>query len=76
MIYEYSHNTMYGNHEATTEVWIDHDQFGLTIDTSILVNYNPNQRSQVEQCVVAVLPDDEAIKLRDYLLSKYPLEEL
>lgn len=75
MVYEYSHNTMYGKDEATTEVWIDRDKFGLTIDTSIVVNYNPNQRDQVEQCVVAILPDSEAIKLRDFLISKYPLGE-
>ena len=75
MIYEYSHNTMYGNNEATTDVWIDHDQFGLTIDSTVAVNYNPNQRPQVEQCVVAILPDSEGIKLRDFLLSIYPLGE-
>lgn len=74
-VFEFEQPTQYGQHKAKTEIWIDRDDVGLTIDAMIMVEYNPKQRSQVEQSVVAVLPDADAIRLRDYLLSVYPLDK-
>lgn len=73
-VFEFEQPTQYGQHKAKTEVWIDRDDIGLTIDAMIMVEYNPKQRNQVEQSVVAVLPDADAIRLRDYLNKAYPLE--
>ena len=73
-VFEFEQPTQYGQHKAKTELWIDRDEIGLTIDAMIMVEYNPKQRSQVEQSVVTVLPHDDAIRLRDYLNKAYPLE--
>lgn len=73
-VFEFEQPTQYGQHKAKTELWIDRDETGLTIDAMIMVEYNPQQRSQVEQNVVAVLPHDDAIRLRDYLNRAYPLD--
>lgn len=73
-VFEFEQPTQYGQHKAKTELWIDRDEIGLTIDAMIMVEYNPQQRSQVEQNVVAVLPNDDAIRLRDYLNKAYPIE--
>ncbi len=73
-VFEFEQPTQYGQLKAKTEIWIDRDEAGLTIDAMIMVEYNPKQRSQVEQSVVAVLPDADAIRLRDYLNRAYPLE--
>ena len=73
-VFEFEQPTLYGQYKAKTEIWIDRDDVGLTIDAMIMVEYNTKQRSQVEQSVVAVLPDADAIRLRDYLNKAYPLE--
>ncbi len=72
-VFEFEQPTQYGDYKGKTEIWIDHDKIGLTIDAMIMVEYNPLLRNQVEQNVVAVMPDSDGIRLRDYLISIYPL---
>ena len=74
-VFEFEQYTHYGENKATTEVMIYRDELGLTVDAMIMVEYNPLQRNQVEQCVVSVMPDSEGVRLRDYLLSVYPLDK-
>jgi hypothetical protein len=73
-VFEFEQSARCGGFKSKTEIWIDRDEMGLTIDAMIMVEYNPLLRNQVEQNVVAVLPDSEGIRLRDYLLSVYPIK--
>lgn len=71
--YEYTQPTNYCGDEGNTEVFIYKDPTGLTIDTEINTPRNIGNSVYVQQAVIAVLPDEEGIKLRDYLISIYPL---
>lgn len=71
--FDYSQETDYCGKEAETNVFLYHDKTGLTIDCDVMSKEHKDSRYRVEQCVIATLPDDEGIKLRDYLLSVYPL---
>ena len=72
--FDFVQETNYLGKEAETNVFVYHDVTGLTIDTDIMARESRDARFFVQQSVVAVLPDDEGIKLRDYLISIYPLE--
>lgn len=71
--FDYSQETDYCGKEAETIVFIYHDATGLTIDCDIMSREHKAARYRVQQCVIATLPDEEGIKLRDYLISVYPL---
>lgn len=71
--FDFIQETDYCGKEAETNVFIYHDATGLTIDTDIMARESRRARFFVQQSVVATLPDDEGIKLRDYLISVYPL---
>ena len=71
--FNFVQETDYCGEEAETNVFIYHDATGLTIDTDIMARENKDARFFVQQSVIATLPNDEGIKLRDYLISIYPL---
>ena len=71
--FEYVQNTIYCGKEAETNVFVYHDATGLTVDTDIMARENKDARYFVQQSVITTLPDEEGIKLRDYLISIYPL---
>ena len=71
--YEYVQPINYCGDDGNTEVFIYKDPTGLTIDTEINLPRNTGNGVYVQQAVIAVLPDEEGIKLRDYLISIYPL---
>ena len=73
MSYEYVQPTNYCGDDGNTEVFIYKDPTGLTIDTEINIPRNTGNGVYVQQAVIAVLPDEEGIKLRDYLNIVYPL---
>lgn len=73
MSYEYVQPTNYCGDDGNTEVFIYKDPTGLTIDTEINTPRLSGHGVYVQQAVIAVLPDEEGIKLRDYLISIYPL---
>lgn len=73
MSYEYVQSTSYCGDNGNTEVFIYKDATGLTIDTEINIPRNTGNGVYVQQAAIAVLPDEEGIKLRDYLISVYPL---
>lgn len=73
MSYEYVQPTNYCGDDGNTEVFIYKDPTGLTIDTEINTPRLSGRGVYVQQAVIAVLPDEEGIKLRDYLISIYPL---
>lgn len=76
MGYEYIQPTDYCGEEGNTEVFLYKDEIGLTIDTEINLPRNSGKGVYIQQAVIAILPDEEGIKLRDYLISAYPLEVL
>lgn len=71
--YKYVQPTNYCGDDGNTEVFIYKDPTGLTIDTEISIPRNTGNGVYVQQAVIAVLPDEEGIKLRDYLIGIYPL---
>lgn len=71
--FDYTQETYYCGKEAETNVFIYHDATGLTIDTDIMARENKDARFFVQQSVIATLPDEDGVKLRDYLISIYPL---
>ena len=73
MSYEYVQPTNYCGDDGNTEVFIYKDPTGLTIDTEINTPRLSGNGVYIQQAVIAVLPDEEGIKLRDYLISIYPL---
>ena len=73
MGYEFVQPTDYCGDEGNTEVFFYKDETGLNIDTEINTPRLTGKGVYVHQSVIAVLPDDEGIKLRDYLISIYPL---
>lgn len=73
MVYEYVQPTYYCGDEGNTEVFFYKDEAGLTIDTEINTPRLTGKGVHTHQAVIALLPDDEGIKLRDYLISIYPL---
>lgn len=75
MSYDFSHKTDYCGDEATTDIGVYKDKFGLTIESDISTPRLSGNGVYVHQCVVAVLPDSEAIKMRDALIAMYPLED-
>lgn len=75
MTYEYVQSTNYCGDEGNTEVFLYKDETGLTIDTEINTPRLTGKGVYVHQAVIAVLPDSEAIKLRDYLIEIYPIKE-
>lgn len=74
MSYEYVQTTDYCGDEGNTEVFLYKDETGLTIDTEINTPRLTGKGVYVHQAVIAVLPDSEAIKMRDALIAMYPLE--
>lgn len=72
--FDFTQETDYCGKQAETNVFVYHDATGLTIDTDIMARESKDARFFVQQSVVATLPDDEGIKLRDYLIGVYPLE--
>lgn len=75
MSYDFEQDTDYCGDAAKTGVSFYHDVIGLTIESDISTPRLSGNGVYVHQCVVAVLPDSEGVKLRDYLISKYPLGE-
>lgn len=73
MGYEFVQPTDYCGNEGNTEVSFYKDETGMVIDTEINTPRITGKGVYVLQYVNAVLPDDEGIKLRDYLISVYPL---
>lgn len=73
MGYKFVQPTDYCGDEGNTEVFLYKDETGLVIDTEINTPRLTGKGVYVQQAVIAVLPDDEGIKLRDYLISIYPL---
>ena len=73
MGYEFVQPTIVCGEKGNTEVFFYKDELGLTIDTEINTPRLTGKGVYVHQSVIAVLPDDEGIKLRDYLISIYPL---
>lgn len=71
--FDFVQETDYFGKEAETNVFVYHDATGLTIDTDIMARESKDARYFVQQAVIATLPDDEGVKLRDYLISVYPL---
>lgn len=71
--YEYSQPTDWYGEVANTDVHIYRDVTGLAIDADINTPRKNGVGVHVQQCVIATLPDEEGIKLRDYLISVYPL---
>lgn len=73
MRYEFVQPTDYCGDDGNTEVFLYKDETGLVIDTEITTQRLTGKGVYVHQAVIAVLPDVEGIKLRDYLISIYPL---
>ena len=73
MTYEFVQPTIVCGEKGNTEVFFYKDETGLNIDTEINTQRLTGKGVYVHQSVIAVLPDDEGIKLRDYLISIYPL---
>ncbi len=73
MGYKFVQPTDYCGDEGNTEVFLYRDEIGLTIDAEINTPRLTGKGVYVHQSVIAVLPDAEGIKLRDYLISIYPL---
>ena len=73
MTYEFVQPTIVCGEKGNTEVFFYKDETGLNIDTEINTPRLIGKGVYVHQSVIAVLPDDEGIKLRDYLISIYPL---
>ena len=74
MTYEFKQGTNYNGDDATTEIGIYKDVTGLTIESDISTPRLSGHGVYVHQCVIAVLPDSEAISLRDALIEMYPIE--
>ena len=75
MTYEFKHDTNYNGDEATTEIGFYKEAYGLTIESDISTPRLSGHGVYVHQHVIAVLPDSEAIKLRDALIEMYPIKE-
>lgn len=75
MTYEYVQPTNYCGDDGSTEVFLYKGETGLTIDTEINTPRLTGKGVYVHQAVIAVLPDSEAIKLRDALIEMYPIKE-
>lgn len=73
MAYEYVQPTNYCGDDGNMEVFIYKDPTGLTIDAEINIPRKSGDDVYVQQAVITVLPDEEGVKLRDYLISIYPL---
>ena len=73
MGYEFVQPTDYCGDVGNTEVFLYKDELGLTIDAEINTPRLMGIGIHVHQSVIAVLPDADSIKLRDYLISIYPL---
>ena len=73
MTYEFVQPTIVCGEKGNTEVFFYKDETGLNIDTEINTPRLTGIGIHVHQSVIAVLPDDEGVKLRDYLISIYPL---
>ena len=73
MGYKFVQPTDYCGDDGNTEVFLYKDELGLTIDAEINTPRLTDIGIHVHQSVIAVLPDAEGIKLRDYLISIYPL---
>lgn len=74
MTYEFVQPTEYCGDEGNTEVFFYKDEAGLNIDAEINTPRLTGKGVYVHQAVIAVLPDDEGIKLRDYLIIIYPID--
>ena len=73
MGYKFVQPTDYCGDDGNTEVFLYKDELGLTIDAEINTTRLTGKGVYVHQSVIAVLSDAEGIKLRDYLISIYPL---
>ncbi len=73
MTYEFVQPTIVCGEKGNTEVFLYRDELGLTIDAEINTPRLTGIGIHVHQSVIAVLPDADGIKLRDYLISIYPL---
>ena len=73
MGYKFVQPTDYCGDDGNTEVFLYKDELGLTIDAEINTPRLTGIGIHVHQSVIAVLPDADSIKLRDYLISIYPL---
>ena len=72
--YEYSQSTDYYGQEASTDIWFYKNIYGgLTVDCDINTPRMGVKGVEVQQCVIVEMPDEEGIKLRDYLISISPL---
>ena len=74
MGYEFVQPTDYCGDDGNTEVFFYKDEAGLTIDTEINTPRLTGKGVYTHQAVIATLPDNEGVKLRDYLISIYPLD--
>lgn len=75
MTYEFKHDTNYNGDEAATEIGFYKEHCSLTIESYISTPRLSGKGVYVHQHVIAVLPDSEAIKLRDALIEMYPIKE-
>ena len=75
MTYEFTETNTVDDLSFKTDVLIEPYELGLSIDCSLYSYYTESKKEYQHNEVVAVLPDDEAIKLRDYLNNKYPNEQ-
>ena len=73
MGYKFVQPTDYCGDVGNTEAFLYKDELGLTIDAEISTPRLTGIGVHVHQSVIAVLPDADSIKLRDYLISIYPL---
>lgn len=71
--FDFIQESDYFGKEAEINVFVYHDATGLTIYTDIMAREDKDARFFVQQSVIATLPNVEGIKLRDYLISVYPL---
>ena len=75
MIYEFTETSVVNDLSFKTDVLIEDYDLGLSIDCTLYSYYTESKKEYEHSEVTAVIPHDEAIKLRDTLNAMYPKEQ-